>query len=189
MYMAVSGAIYLLSWIMPRFILYFALIPEYMFFDVYIFHLFWLIPIPVIPLWMPLTCLYVNFNIIELQISWLLLWQVVRELEPRKGTAGAFYILNVCNVLIGLLLIQIYFVLRLLFGPLMIYLGGIWPLYILFLTKRCMSAPDDYSIFCCFPCPIRNLYYPLVLCVLFTQLGGSTTMWLGYIVGMICMFY
>lgn len=64
---------------------------------------------------------------------------------------------------------------------------GIWPVYFVYLTKRCLENPDEVTYFCMMPCPIQNRYYPLLLLLLFTLLGSNfglpVDIWVGYGLG------
>lgn len=49
-----------------------------------------------------------------------------------------------------------------------------------------MKTPTEYTLLCCLPCPIMNKYYPYVICLLFSLLGGlRIDMWLGLTSGLL----
>lgn len=138
-------------------------------------------------LWEPFVCLYANLNLFSLLISWFLLWQLLLSKDEQNGTAAVFIQLNIYNIFTQLLLIVLYLPVRLAMGPIpMLYSAGIWPVYIMILTRNCMAIPEEYSQFCCFPCPIKNKYYPFILCLFFTLLGGARMdMWVGLGAGLV----
>jgi len=172
-YGAISLAIYVLSFVIPMVLSLTLHQPE-----ASLFHLM---------LWEPFTCLYANLNLFSLLISWFLLWQLLLQKDQQSGTAATFLIINYYSIFTQVLLMLLYLPIRLGLGPVAaLYSAGIWPVYICILTRDCMAIPEEYSQFCCFPCPIKNKYYPFILCLFFSILGGARMdMWVGLSAGLV----
>lgn len=127
----------------------------------------WLVDIPEFTLlrfqlWRLLFPYLVSPDFLSLLITVFMLYILSMSEEIYLGTARYLLSLFCWNFWLQLLVASIGLLLRFLFGVRTVSFG-IWPLFIVTLTLRCMKRPEEYSNFCCDACPVQNKYFPLVL--------------------------
>jgi membrane associated rhomboid family serine protease len=110
-----------------------------------------LVNIPVITIfkfqvWRVLTCIVTNMSIINLLFSGLMVWYVSNTSETQEGTARillkyVYYhlVIQITYTVFGIL------VLGMMFNIWKVFSSGIWPVYFVFITLRCMANPEGYS--------------------------------------------
>jgi hypothetical protein len=123
---------------------------------------------------------FVFTSIFSLIISLLVMYSLSTTEESERGT-GRF----ILEIFYRNLAIQILFtaigILGALFFDARMSSSGIWPVYFVFLTLRCLENPEGETTFCMLPCPIKNKYYPIFLLMIFTLLGGGNLdIWVGF---------
>lgn len=94
-------------------------------------------------IWRLITSFFVNLGFLGLVISCLMVWYVSQSTEIYEGTAR-----TLLKFLYYHLVVQIFYtifgalVIGLIFGEFKILSSGIWPVYFVFLTLRCLQNPD-----------------------------------------------
>lgn len=139
-------------------------------------------------IWRIFTSLFTNSGLINFLFSGLMVWYVSNTTEAQIGTGRTILKYLYFHVVIQVAYtIFVVVFLTMLFGIYRVMSSGIWPVYFVFMTMTLMKNPEGFSQFCCFPCPIKNKYYPLLILGLFMVLGsglGVLDVLFGYLLGL-----
>jgi len=111
----------------------------------------YLVNIPVLTIfklniWRIFTSLFINMSLINFLFSGLMVWYVSNQNETAEGSARIIlkYIYYHLTIQIAYTLFGAI-VLGLIFNQYRIFSSGIWPVYFVFITLRCMAQPEGYS--------------------------------------------
>jgi membrane associated rhomboid family serine protease len=138
--------------------------------------------------WRIFTSFFTNMGLINFLFSGLMVWYVSNTTEAQEGTGR-----TILKYIYYHLVIQVIYtvfcvvVLGMMFGVYKVFSSGIWPVYFVFMTMTLMANPEGFTRFCCFPCPIKNKFYPLLMLGLFMILGsalGILDVLFGYLLGL-----
>jgi hypothetical protein len=149
---------------------------------------FLLINIPVytvlkLQVWRVFFSYLVIMDIISLLITFLVLFSLSMTEEATAGTGRYMLQILYKNLAIQLGVTVVGLLFYALFG-MKVFSMGIWPVYFVYLTSRCLENPEGVTYFCMMPCPIKNKYYPLMLLGIFTVFsmaqGFPIDIWLGF---------
>lgn len=143
-------------------------------------------------LWRLLFGYFVCPDIYSLIFSIFALYMISLTEEMKTGTARYFLDLFYRNVIIQIGVAVIGLALREIVN-INIISFGIWPAYIVIITLRCLSHPEDETYLCMMACPVKNKYYPYILLTMFLPFiylyGLQVDLWLGFIWGHILYYF
>lgn len=151
---------------------------------------YWLINIPQytifgLQVWRLFLSYLICPDILFLLIALLLLYQLSTTDEIYIGTARYFLSLFTWSLALQVIVAVVGVILWLFFG-LQTLSFGIWALYLMLLTIRCMKRPDESTSFCGFA--ILNRYYPMLWLLIMLPFNllfhFQIDPWLGYLLGM-----
>ena len=135
-----------------------------------------------IQIWRLITTSFMTTGILSIIFSLIFWYREAVKLEKQIGTTKYMLIFLMNSIIIQILyclltfvislIIQSSFVLKMKITLEGIRNQGLWPIVMCELTLLCLSNPEAPMKVFIFPCIVRAKYYPLILFVIFTILGG-----------------
>lgn len=136
------------------------------------------------------TAPLVHMNFLMLLFSLLSIVPLLSVVEQQKGSVGVLVDFWSKNLVIqSVYCVVAWLVSYLYMQVLLMPSGGCWPLVMVYLTTRCLLAPEEQTNLLCFPILIRNKYYPLVLACLFCLLQPQLDIFIGLAYGYVLHYY